>query len=385
VAGAMVLGVASLSSGTSYAVEFCNPTPIMGNTSGPGAPFPGNPYPSTITVSGLTGTITDVNVRLLDVTTRPDPGGLHWAEDADVLLVAPDNTNVILMSDAGGDNNNSSGPVNAVDLTFDQQAANQLPADTALTSGTFRPVNDSDIDPQINPDDQWPAPAPAPSGSVDLNDFNGKSPNGTWSLYLADDYGLSTVDISGGWCIDVITTGNPSTTVGGPTTTGGGGTTTTSGGATTTTLGATTTTMGATTTTSVVTTTSSTTTTVATTTSTSTTVPVPTTCDGATATIVGTAGGDTITGTPGNDVISAGAGNDTVNGGGGDDVICGGGGNDRLRGDDGNDRLFGDAGADQLFGDAGNDTLNGGTEPDQCYRGPTDTVAACEQVVPVAS
>src|SRR5688572_505973 len=78
------------------AVEFCNTTPVIGSS---GALSPSSPYPSSITVSGLTGTVTDVNVRLLDFRTGGDTGGLHWAEDTDVLLVAPNGANIVPMSD----------------------------------------------------------------------------------------------------------------------------------------------------------------------------------------------------------------------------------------------------------------------------------------------
>ena len=52
------------------------------------------------------------------------------------------------------------------------------------------------------------------------------------------------------------------------------------------------------------------------------------TCDGLTATIVGTNGADNITGTSGQDVISALGGNDTVHSGNAWDRVCGDGGND---------------------------------------------------------
>src|SRR6185503_15011379 len=56
----------------------------------------GTPYPSTITVSGITGTVTKVTVTLSNMShTFPD--------DVDVLLVGPGNKKVMLMSDAGGD------------------------------------------------------------------------------------------------------------------------------------------------------------------------------------------------------------------------------------------------------------------------------------------
>ena len=57
--------------------------------------LPATPYPSTCVVSGVTGTVSDVNVNINGLThTYPD--------DIDMLLVSPDGQNAIFMSDAGG-------------------------------------------------------------------------------------------------------------------------------------------------------------------------------------------------------------------------------------------------------------------------------------------
>ena len=112
----------------------------------------------------------------------------------------------------------------------------------------------------------------------------------------------------------------------------------------------------------------------------STTVNLPT-CNGLTATIVGTIGNDTLNGTAGRDIIVGLGGNDVINGLDGNDVICGGKGNDRLRGNAGRDTLEGGSGRDRLEGGAGNDRLNGGTLSDNCIGGPgTDTATACENI-----
>jgi Ca2+-binding RTX toxin-like protein len=99
------------------------------------------------------------------------------------------------------------------------------------------------------------------------------------------------------------------------------------------------------------------------------------TCDGMTATIVGTDSGETITGTAGADVIAALGGNDTVSGLGGDDRICGGGGDDTIYGDAriGNNRLVA-----LLTGFS--DTIDGGTSSsDFADAGPgTDTCTNTE-------
>lgn len=90
------------------------------------------------------------------------------------------------------------------------------------------------------------------------------------------------------------------------------------------------------------------------------TAPSGPTCDGKTATIVGTAGPDTINGTPGDDVIMGLAGRDSIRGNGGNDTICGGADNDVIYGDAGADRIFGQAGNDAQFGGVGNDYIDGG-------------------------
>src|SRR5215218_6172717 len=101
--------------------------------------------------------------------------------------------------------------------------------------------------------------------------------------------------------------------------------------------------------------------------------PAPT-CDGAAATIVGTATADQIVGTAGPDVIVGGGGADAVDGRGGDDTICGDGGDDdrstaagatdKLEGGDGNDVLIGQSGTDTLKGSQGHDVLVGGIGDD---------------------
>jgi hypothetical protein len=256
VVAAMVAGFLNLTSGASFAVQFCNTAPIPG-TGGTG---PSGLYPSPIVVSGLSGTVTDVNVSLIRIRTRGDNNSppQHWVEDIDVMVSAPTpSKNVTLMSDAGGDNDISQGPVVDVNLTFDDQAANQLPADVKFASGTYRPVDDDDDMGEAQPVDVWDAPAPTPTESTSLSTFNGIDPNGTWNLWVVDDTNQAATDINGGWCVDILTTG------------GGGGTTSTS---TSTTLGPTTSTSTSTSTTLAPTTSTSTSTstTLAPTTSTST-------------------------------------------------------------------------------------------------------------------
>jgi Ca2+-binding RTX toxin-like protein len=72
------------------------------------------------------------------------------------------------------------------------------------------------------------------------------------------------------------------------------------------------------------------------------------TCNGQTATIIGTPGNDTIYGTAGADVIVAGAGGDTIYGYGGNDVICAEDGYDTIIPGLGNDWIDGGTGGNVL-------------------------------------
>jgi hypothetical protein len=213
------------------AVVFANPQPINITLPPLGQLYtPADLYPSNIAVSGFTGTVTDVNVTLCGFSAT-------FPSDVNVMLVAPNGTNAMIMSDVGGNGNDdpndpgSDVAVSGLNVTIDDAAANPLPADSALSSGTFRPVDDdiNELPLNENPDeDQFPFPAPPTSSNVALSAFNGVNPNGTWALYIFDDFPAQPSDgefvlpnFSCGWSIDVTSSGtNPTTTTGGPTTTG---------------------------------------------------------------------------------------------------------------------------------------------------------------------
>lgn len=96
------------------------------------------------------------------------------------------------------------------------------------------------------------------------------------------------------------------------------------------------------------------------------------TCQGQTATIVGTDDDDDLHGTLLADVVFLGAGDDTFHGRDGNDVVCGGAGNDLLFGGVGSDALDGDDGRDRIWGDVGDDQLRGGTGTDILRGGDDD-------------
>lgn len=143
------------------------------------------PYPVFIQVSGFKkGKIKDVNVTLQDFShEHPD--------HVDILLVAPDGRNTLLLSDVGG-----SDPADNLTLTLDDQALAGVPLTSQLTSGTFRPTNDQMLD-------NLPAPAPLTGPTVALAVFNGANPTGTWQLFLRDDTERENGAIRGGWSLEI--------------------------------------------------------------------------------------------------------------------------------------------------------------------------------------
>ncbi len=175
---------------------YSNAAPIMINDNAAGSP-----YPSNITVSGLSGTVTRVTVDLVDLThTFPD--------DVDIMLVGPGGQNTLLMSDAG-----LGFDILRTNLTFDDAVPLALPDDTQISSGTYGPTN-YDLTTDV-----FPAPAPTPGGPVAMGVFIGTNPNGVWSLYVRDDLGVDRGVIGAGWRLH-ITTSDCGTPTGTPTPTG---------------------------------------------------------------------------------------------------------------------------------------------------------------------
>ena len=100
------------------------------------------------------------------------------------------------------------------------------------------------------------------------------------------------------------------------------------------------------------------------------------TCEGLTATIVGTEGADSLAGTPGSDVIVGLGGDDVISGNAGDDVICGGDGNDEIDSGDGADLVDGGAGNDKIKTGNGDDRVNAQGGNDDIDAGNGDDVVA---------
>lgn len=198
VCGGTVTATLQLQDGATNLGTVSYPLTLGGTAAGSAGPFAnagsitipntgsGSPYPSTISVSGVVGTVNRVIVQLSGFNhTFPD--------DVDVLLVGPGGQRVLLLSDAGG----SLDVVN-VNLTFDDTAINSVPDAAQIVSGTFKPTN-------IGTGDVFAAPAPAaPYGSL-LSDFNGINPNGNWQLFVTDDASGDLGSFAGGWSISFLT------------------------------------------------------------------------------------------------------------------------------------------------------------------------------------
>lgn len=161
---------------------------------------------SAIEVSGLTGTVADVNVNLIGITHGPES-----TQDIDVLLIGPEGRSALILSDVGGNTATSN-----VSLVLDDQQPDQLPSNAALTNGFFQPTNVGSPDTM----NLGSGPYTPPSGAS-LGVFNGINPNGTWRLYAYDDEpnGSSPAGggINGGWAVTITTVDDVPPPNGGPT------------------------------------------------------------------------------------------------------------------------------------------------------------------------
>lgn len=156
---------------------------IPGTGTGTTVGAPANPYPSTINVAGVTGTVSKVTATITGFSHT-------FPSDVDVLLVGPGGQTTVLLSDAGGGTD-----IVNINMTFDDSGP---VAPAILVSGTFRPTN-------ITAGDVYPAPAPAGPHGATLASFNGTNPNGDWRLFVMDDAAGDIGSFSGGWSLNITT------------------------------------------------------------------------------------------------------------------------------------------------------------------------------------
>ncbi len=199
-------------------------------------------YPSTLTVTGQTGTISTISVQLNGLNSDTGNQGIGTA-DLQVLLVAPDgSTYMEIMGDVGNPNNPENW--NAVTLTIQDGATHMpysgddpciIPMGNPGWSPLNVPPGSTSVGPYAptscpfgNNAEFYPSPGPgtvssaanlsAPVGTATMNTkFGGLNPNGTWSLYLVDNAGAAdtpfdTIAISSWTLIFTLNTTLTSTT-----------------------------------------------------------------------------------------------------------------------------------------------------------------------------
>jgi len=163
-------------------------TNSFGNSTGIFIPDsgPATPYPSTIEVSGLTGSTGKITATLSNFNHS-------FPNDVQALLVGPTGQKAVLMAGTGGPY-----VVTNATLVFDDAAIGYLPASNQIVSGVFKPTDNLSLP-------LFPSPAPTGPYTSVLSVFNGTIPNGTWSLYVFDNSPGDSGVIAGGWSLDVTT------------------------------------------------------------------------------------------------------------------------------------------------------------------------------------
>ena len=182
--------------GAQAQTTFSNNTPIA--VPGTGTVGVSNPYPSTINVTGMSGSIDEVSVTITNFTHT-------WPSDVDFLLVGPGGQTLIFCSDAIGGN----GGIIGRTYTFKDSAATVMPAAGFPESGEFQPANYGANDPFATPAPGGPYGNAQTGGSDTFTSvFAGTAPNGTWSLYVVDDASgdIGSID---GWSLTVAAGGDP--------------------------------------------------------------------------------------------------------------------------------------------------------------------------------
>jgi hypothetical protein len=206
-ASAAVIGLLASASGAG-AATFSNPAPVAieDPPSAMSPSEPAVPYPSTIQVGGMNGTVAEVGVTLHGLSHA-------FLNDVGMMLAGPGGQSIGLMFLVG-----PTGPVghSATDLNLVLvDGGPEMQNDAVPTSGTYKPSYPAGVA-------TFPAPAPpeCSPGPFELVDpictfastFNGTLPNGTWSLYAIDNAGDPLFDptegtLAGGWSLQLKTTG----------------------------------------------------------------------------------------------------------------------------------------------------------------------------------
>ncbi len=195
---ALVALVALPTGAQAATLTFANPQ-VLGPSQNAGTAGPANAYPSSISVSGVAGTVTDVNVTIL---------AMKASADTDMVLRGPNGRQVMLMSDACIQGTSLRGS-----WLFDDSAPGFVsksgPCSPSFpTQKSFLPSNylaqPDALDNSVEPDDLSVAPGGPPPPYVNaLSSLSGGSPNGSWDLFVLDDNPACCLgfSIDSGWAL----------------------------------------------------------------------------------------------------------------------------------------------------------------------------------------
>jgi hypothetical protein len=104
----------------------------------------------------------------------------------------------MLISDAGGSNR-----FNNTTLTFDDAASALASRTNSIATGAYKPTN------YPGDSDAFPAPAPSATPGTLLSVYNNLDPNGTWNLFVLDQFSSGRGSVAGGWSVTISTTPSP--------------------------------------------------------------------------------------------------------------------------------------------------------------------------------
>jgi len=184
VAAALFCSFATLNAANAAPIVFSSTDPIA--IPGSGDSGTANPFPSTLSVSGVTDPITDVNITLFNVSHT-------FPHDLEIALAGPTGVALVILADIG-----NSTDIVGIDLTFDDQATAILTNTGTVTGGTYQVAQNGAL--PLSLSSLLPSPLSVTFGQT-LSVFNGLDPNGDWRLFVNDDGGGDVGSIAGGWSL----------------------------------------------------------------------------------------------------------------------------------------------------------------------------------------
>jgi uncharacterized repeat protein (TIGR01451 family) len=147
---------------------------------------PAKPYPSAVSVAGITGQVARVTTTLVNMSHS-------YPHDINALLVGPTGAKTLLLSHAA-----NASSVSNVTVTFDDNAGAAIAESGSITAGSWQPS-------AYAPSPVFSNPAPAGPYTASLSTFGGVNPNGNWSLFVFDDSTGDAGEIAQGWSLNLAT------------------------------------------------------------------------------------------------------------------------------------------------------------------------------------